>query len=97
MSIAALVASNGVDAFQLILTERPDVAVIDYMLPLLSGIQITEKLRHEDKLKNMRVVLFTSDEQAQTRDHALEAGADAIVTKVEDPSVLLDTVLNIVD
>lgn len=93
--IKPLVASNGVDAFQLILTERPDVAVIDYMLPLLSGIQITEKLKHEDALKDMHVVLFTSDEQAQTRDHALEAGADAIVTKVDNPQVLLDTVIEI--
>ncbi len=74
--VKLITATNGVDAFQVIETERPDVAILDYRLPLLSGIQLCEKARHDVTMRNMKIVLFTQDEQRQTRDHAIEAGAD---------------------
>lgn len=91
--VKTITASNGVDAFQLIERELPDVAIIDYRLPLLSGIQLCEKARHEVTLQKMKIILFTQDEQRQTRDHAIEAGADIVVSKNHEPSVLVGTVL----
>ncbi len=91
--VKTITASNGVDAFQMIERELPDVAIIDYRLPLLSGIQLCEKARHEVTLSKMKIILFTQDEQRQTRDHAIEAGADVVVTKNHEPSVLVGTVL----
>ena len=92
-----LKASCGIDAYQIILEERPDIAVIDYRMPLLSGIQVCEKIRQEPKLEAMKVVIFTVDEQSRTRREALNAGADAVVTKVDDPTVLLSTLADLIE
>ncbi|MDQ7053433.1 MAG: NAD-binding protein [candidate division KSB1 bacterium] len=90
-----ITAADGKEALTLILNERPDAAVLDYMLPGLSGIEICHEVRRQDALNNIKLILFTTDDQAETRLKALEAGANAVVVKSADAHELIETVIQI--
>jgi len=88
-------AANGEEGLQKILEIRPLAAVIDYRLPNLSGIEVCRAVRRDPAGKDIRLILFTSDEQAATKDEALLAGADAVVVKSSDAADIIKTVVDI--
>jgi CheY-like chemotaxis protein len=69
--------------------------VIDFMLPVLSGIEICERVRQEKRLHDTRLILFTADAKHQTRERAIAAGADAVVVKSAGATEVIETVINI--
>ncbi|BBO87348.1 NAD-binding protein [Desulfosarcina ovata] len=86
-------AANGTAGLKLILRLRPAAAVIDFMLPVFSGIEICEKVRQTPELNRTRLILFTADDNAATRQRALSAGADAVVVKSADAQEVINTVV----
>ena len=90
-----ITATNGREGLETIEREKPPAAVIDFMLPILSGIELCQKLRADPANDNTRLILFTADEQEETRRRALEAGADEVVVKSADASKIIDTVVKI--
>ncbi|WDN88882.1 voltage-gated potassium channel [Desulfosarcina sp. BuS5] len=92
-----LTAVNGRDALELIIKEKPPVAVIDVMLPVFSGIEVCKKIRGFDELKNMKIVLFTADKDSMTRKRAIEAGADAVVVKSAEASEVIEKVIEVLE
>ncbi|MBW1924736.1 MAG: NAD-binding protein [Deltaproteobacteria bacterium] len=90
-----LAATDGRQGLDLILKEKPAAAVIDYMLPLLSGIEICRLVRDAGSCEETRLILFTADEQKETRQRALRAGADAVVVKSPEAGEVIETVLGI--
>ncbi len=92
-----LTAFNGRDALELIVKEKPLVAVIDIMLPVFSGIEVCKKNRKFDELKNMKIVLFTADKDSMTRKRAIEAGADAVVVKSAEASEVIEKVIEVLE
>ncbi len=91
-----LAAGNGQSGMDLILSERPDVAVIDYRLPLMSGIEVCRNIRKKMDKITVKLILFTVDQRAETRQRALEAGADAVVVKSPDALEVIQTVCEII-
>ncbi len=92
-----ITATNGREGLETIVREKPTAAVIDFMLPVLSGIELCQKLRSDPANDNIRLILFTADEQAETRRRALAAGADEVVVKSADASKIIDTVVKILE
>jgi voltage-gated potassium channel len=90
-----LTAENGEEGFSLIVKEKPVAAVIDYMLPVLSGIDVCRKLREEEASQNIKLILFTADDHPDTRSRALAAGADEVVVKSPEASEVVHTVTQI--
>ena len=64
----------------------PDLIVLDVMLPGLSGIEVLETIRNDEKLKDMLVVVITAWSHAEL--DARVAGADRFVSKPFDPDEL---------
>ncbi|GAB6908259.1 membrane hypothetical protein [Desulfosarcina cetonica] len=89
-------AADGTSGLELIHRLRPTVAVIDFMLPVLSGIDICTRVRENPELKNTRLILFTADDNNATRQRALSAGADAVVVKSPDAHEVINTVIRII-
>lgn len=83
-------AADGVSGWELVLRERPDVAVVDIGLPGMDGIALTHRVRHE--LPNTRVVIVTMLDAEQEVLAALAAGADAYVLKNADPGRIAEVV-----
>jgi NarL family two-component system response regulator LiaR len=83
-------AAEGLRGLEVILRERPDVAVIDIGLPGLDGIALTQRVRAE--LPTTRVVIVTMIDLEEEVLAALAAGADAYCLKNSDPAVIADAV-----
>ena len=79
-------AADGTEALQLARELRPDLIVLDVMLPGLSGIEVLEAIRGDDVLRELKVVVITAWSHAEI--DAQLAGADAFVSKPFDPDEL---------
>ena len=87
-------AENGEDGYAAIVREQPKAAVIDYYLPDMTGLEICAKVRNNQDLHLMKLVLFTGNDDAETRKNALEAGVDAVVVKSPDAAEIVNIVTN---
>jgi len=79
-------AADGSEALALAREERPDLIVLDVMLPGLSGIEVLEELRGSPALKDIPVVVITAWSHAEIDVQV--AGADRFVSKPFDPDEL---------
>jgi len=90
-----LTANNGQEGLELILRENPPVAVIDFKLPKMSGIEICTKIRANQECRaDMQLVLFTANEDEETRTNAIKAGANAVVVKSSNASEVIEAVIH---
>ena len=89
---APIAATNGQDGLALILKTQPQIAVIDYDLPTMSGIEVCRNVRLRMKDSGIKLIMFTADSSPETRESALEAGADAVVVKSSEASEIIHTV-----
>src|SRR5438552_316759 len=72
-------ATNGRDALEMGLREKPDVAILDVSLPLLNGLVVTRQLRAA--LPKTEVLLFTMHDDDETVSGGLAAGARGYLLK----------------
>ncbi len=79
-------AADGAEALALAREDRPDLIVLDVMLPGLSGIEVLEALRTDAELEAIPVVVITAWSHAEI--DAQVAGADRFVSKPFDPDDL---------
>ena len=76
-------ADDGEESLELARSLRPDVVILDMMMPRLSGLEVLSALRQEEELADMRVIVLTA--QPATREQALRAGADIVMVKPFEP------------
>jgi two-component system phosphate regulon response regulator PhoB len=81
-------AATGPDALQAARQERPDVVVLDLMLPGMSGYDVLAELRRQTETREVGVILLTSRQQEADRIKGLSTGADDYVTKPFSPAEL---------
>ena len=74
--------SNGIDTLEALRTLKPDLAIVDIKMPGLSGLEVLNEIRKEDKIVKFAILTFFSSEYH--RQIALQAGADYFFNKVED-------------
>jgi two-component system phosphate regulon response regulator PhoB len=75
------VASDGDEALLRIAEEMPDLVLLDWMLPNVSGIEVCRRIRANPKSRNLPVVMLTARGEEGDRVRGLETGADDYVTK----------------
>jgi len=85
-------ARDGAEALELAETRRPDVAVLDVMMPRLDGCEVTRKLRADEATSAMPILLLTALAEDSHAARGLAAGADAYLKKPFSPRVLADRV-----
>ena len=88
VGFSAITATDGKEGLRIITEERPIAAVIDFNLPSLSGIEICEQVRSQEECRDMKLVLFTTDDRPETRTRALKAGANEAVIKSSEASLV---------
>ncbi len=72
---------DGVDAFTALKTEHFDLLVADVQMPRMDGFELTEKIRADERLSDLPIVLVTSLGAREDRERGIDAGADAYVVK----------------
>jgi CheY-like chemotaxis protein len=88
-----LTASDGEEALRVALERRPDLAVLDVMMPKLTGLEVTERIRAgAAEVRDMPIVLLTARVQDADLEQGLSSGANEYVKKPFSPQVLRETV-----
>ena len=75
------ISSNGEEALREIKEQEPDLVLLDWMLPDLSGIDICRSLKKDKKLQDLPIIMLTAKGQEEDKVAALNAGADDYITK----------------
>jgi len=76
-------ADDGEESLELARSVRPDVVILDMMMPRRSGLEVLAAIRQEEELADMSVIVLTA--QPATREQALRAGADIVMVKPFEP------------
>jgi len=81
-------APDGEEALRVALAERPDLAVIDVMMPKLDGYEVTRRLRAHEQTRDMPIILLTARVQEWDVEQGFEAGANDYLRKPFSPQEL---------
>lgn len=84
-------ATNGFNALELAREIRPQLMLMDIMMPGLNGLEITEQIRREPELSSMQILLISANHQI-TAAEARKNGADGLLYKPFDLDYLLSQV-----
>lgn len=85
-----LTVDNGADALKVIDDERPQLVLLDVMLPKMNGFDVCRAVRRELGVEDAYIVLLTAKGQEYDRKIGEEAGANIYMTKPFDPDELLE-------
>jgi two-component system phosphate regulon response regulator PhoB len=76
-----LVAMDGEEALLVAAEEQPDLVLLDWMLPQLSGIEVCRRLRNRQETRNVPIIMLTARGEESDRIRGLDTGADDYLTK----------------
>jgi len=76
-----LIHGNAEDAIKGIQRELPDLVLLDWMLPGMSGVELARRLRGDARTKSLPIILLTARGEEQDKLKGLEEGADDYITK----------------
>jgi DNA-binding response OmpR family regulator len=85
-------AVNGEDALRVAADFRPDLMLLDVMLPLKSGFEVCQMVRGNESLRKIKIIMLTAKGRETEVAKGLALGADAYITKPFATRELLDTV-----
>jgi len=84
-----LTAANGVEGLKMALEEKPDIIVLDVMLPGMDGFELCHRLRNEASTAKLPIMMLSVKGRESDRDMGLKVGADEYLTKPTDPDELV--------
>jgi DNA-binding response OmpR family regulator len=76
-----LLARDGVEALELLAQHRPDLILLDVMMPRKNGFEVCQELRANDAYKSIRILMLTAKGRDTDVAKGLALGADAYMTK----------------
>lgn len=89
------VAHDGQEALTKARHDRPDLIVLDLMLPKMSGYEVCAMLKQDSNYKSIPIVVFTARAQDADKKLAFSMGADEYLTKPFEPEILLEKIKKI--
>lgn len=76
-------ADDGEKSLELVRLIKPDVVILDLMMPRLSGLEVLSTIRGDEGLAKTAVIVLTA--QPATKDEAMQSGADLVMVKPFEP------------
>ena len=89
------VAYNGIQAVKKSKKFKPDIILMDVMMPEMNGIEACTEIRNIDNLKNVQIIFLSARGEDYTQIAAFDAGADDYINKPIKPKILLKKITNI--
>ncbi len=97
MGYEVISAKDGQEGLTLARREKPDLIVLDVMLPKMNGYKISRLLKFDSKYKDIPIIMLTSRETKRDEQIGLETGADEYVYKSDRTGKLLKTIRHFLD
>jgi two-component system phosphate regulon response regulator PhoB len=82
-------AANGQVAYQMVLEEAPDLILADWMMPMMTGLELTKRLKREENTAEIPIILLTAKSDESDKLNGFDAGIDDYVVKPFSPRELL--------
>jgi len=95
--VELLAAGDGQEAWDMAQEERPNLVILDVMMPFMSGYEVCERIKSEPALKDTYVILLTAKGQQVDRQRGEQVNADEYVTKPFDPDYLVERTQAVLD
>ncbi|MGI3744751.1 MAG: Hpt domain-containing protein [Janthinobacterium lividum] len=87
-----LTAKDGVDAMALLQEHTPDIMLLDIEMPRMDGFEVVSKIRGDDALKHLPIIMITSRSGQKHRDHAMALGVNEYMSKPYQEAALLESI-----
>ncbi len=82
-------ASDGSEAFELACSEKPDILVTDYQMPVMSGMELVEKMRETEETRDIPVIMLTARSFAVEQEQMERLNISQCLSKPFSPKELL--------
>ncbi|MBV5282615.1 MAG: response regulator [Paludibacter sp.] len=89
--------SNGKDALEFILNEKPNLIISDVMMPEMDGITLCKKLKSNININHIPIILLTAKATDEDKAESYDIGADAYISKPFNVSLLKKRVANLIE
>jgi DNA-binding response OmpR family regulator len=87
-----ITATDGTEALETARAERPDLILLDVMLPKLDGYRVCRLLKFDQNYKHIPIIMLTAKTEEQSMATGIRTGADQYLTKPVDPDTLLSAI-----
>jgi len=87
-----LIAYNGVEALLIARKEKPDLILMDVMMPKMDGIEAIEKLKEDENTQDIPIIILSALGQEMDVMRGLQVGASGYIVKPFSPKELLDEI-----
>lgn len=88
-------AKNGIDGWNLVLSLQPDLVVSDIAMPKMNGIELCGKIKSDERVSHIPVILLTASNTEEQRIEGLKTGAEDYITKPFNFEVLVARINNL--
>ncbi len=89
-------ATNGRAALEAIEKQQPDLILLDVMMPELNGFQVARRVRQNERLTGVKILMLTAKSSEADRFWGESAGADTYLTKPIDPRALVEAIRQLI-
>ena len=87
-----ITAYDGIEALEKAKKEKPDLIILDLMLPKMDGYKVCGLLKKDARYVNIPIIMFTARAQDEDVKLGLELGAEAYIIKPFDPKILMSKI-----
>jgi two-component system phosphate regulon response regulator PhoB len=91
--IEVVALRESVGAVEVVRTEKPDLILMDWMMPEVSGLEVCRALKADEELKDIPIFMLSAKGQEEDIKRGLESGVARYLTKPFSPKALLEIVL----
>ena len=90
-------AADGGEAMELFQNNQYDLVILDYMMPVYTGLEVIEKIRNTETKEHTKILMLSAKNQSFEQEQILQAGADYFMAKPFSPMKLLELVEDILN
>lgn len=90
-------AQDGLEALNKVRKEKPDLIILDIMLPKMDGFKVCSHLKLDSSFKDIPIIMFTAKTQSQDVMLSQQIGADAYIVKPFEPKVLFGKIQELLE
>ena len=91
-----LTAKDGVDAIAQLQEQKPDIMLLDIEMPRMDGFEVATLVRHDERLKDLPIIMITSRTGEKHRERAMAIGVNEYLGKPYQESLLLECIQQLV-
>ena len=93
-----LTADNGMEAIKILSKEKPDIILLDLMMPVMDGYKVLQVIKTDPKLSNIPVLVFSAKGQPEEVEKALNLGAAGYIVKATTkPNDVVQQIRKVID